>query len=169
MCYLFLHLLALTFCISTLEALERYQKSGAPLKCKQCTSAQEKKERQAAAAKASSTDNQSNEEPITCAACEQLLPVSNFNMNQLSKKYGARCRHCVEKSILAEEQSRKSIRQSTLDEVKRKIKDLKGDVREKLKYKSQLSALEAEHVTGLKPVFMGRGRGSWRGRGRRGR
>jgi hypothetical protein len=56
MCYLFLHLLALTFCTSTLEALERYRKSGAPLKCKQCKSAQEKKERQAAAAKASSTD-----------------------------------------------------------------------------------------------------------------
>ena len=54
--------------------------------------------------------------------------------------------------------------------MKRKIKeaDAKGNVKEKLKYESQLSALEAEHVTGLKPVVMGRGRGrrsSWRGRG----
>jgi hypothetical protein len=57
-----------------------------------------------------------------------------------------------------------------MNEVRQKIidADTKGDVKEKLKYESQLSALEAEHVTGLKPVVMGRGkgRGSWRGRGR---
>lgn len=151
-----------------LQALERYRKTDAPLKCKQCTSAQEEKERQAAAAKASASGNKTTEELIICAACKQSLSTSSYNRNQLTKKVGARCRICVEKAIHAEEQSRVSSKQNALEEVKQKIKEAeaKGDVKEKLKYESQLSALEAEHVTGLKPVLMGRGRGSWRGRGR---
>lgn len=46
--------------------------------------------------------------------------------------------------------------------------EVKGNVKERLKYESQLSALEAERVTGLKPINMGRGggRGKWRTRGR---
>lgn len=72
----------------------------------------------------------------------------------------------MEKSIQDEEYSRKTFKQQALEEVKQKIKEAerKGDVKDKLKYESQLSALEAEHVTGLKPIVMGRGKSSWRGR-----
>ncbi len=57
-----------------------------------------------------------------------------------------------------------------MNAIKKMIEELglKGNMQEKLKYESQLSALEAEHVTGLKPVVMGKGRGSWRSRGGRG-
>eukprot|EP00585_Thalassiosira_rotula_P002227 CAMPEP_0196151866 /NCGR_PEP_ID=MMETSP0910-20130528/34447_1 /TAXON_ID=49265 /ORGANISM="Thalassiosira rotula, Strain GSO102" /LENGTH=193 /DNA_ID=CAMNT_0041415331 /DNA_START=92 /DNA_END=669 /DNA_ORIENTATION=+ len=158
------------------KALDRHRKTGVALKCKRCTSDQEEKERLAAAAKAaakpSNNSNNETDERATCAACKESLLASRFNRNQLSKKDKARCRRCVEQSVQAEEESRKSSQQHKLQEVKQKIleADTKGNMQEKLKYESQLSALEAEHVTGLKPVIMGRGRGrgrgSWRGRGR---
>lgn len=44
--------------------------------------------------------------------------------------------------------------------------EAKGDTWAKVQYESELSALEAEHVTGLKPTLMKSGRG--RGRGGRG-
>lgn len=58
-----------------------------------------------------------------------------------------------------------------MKEVRKKIKEmeLKGDVQGQCRYEAELSALEAEHVTGLKPVMMGRGGGrgrtSWSSRG----
>eukprot|EP00956_Cyclotella_meneghiniana_P014499 scaffold21703_cov67-Cyclotella_meneghiniana.AAC.2 len=152
------------------KALERHRKTGGILKCKQCTSAQESSERLAAASKAASNNIKASEDPITCTSCKQSLSTAKFNRSQLSKRDNVRCRICVEESIQDEEQSRKASKQNEIEELKRKIKeaDAKGNVKEKLKYESQLSALEAEHVTGLKPVVMGRGRGrrsSWRGRG----
>ena len=80
----------------------------------------------------------------------------------------------MEKAIQTEESGRKSSREDKLEEVRKKIKEmeLKNDIPGRVQYESQLSALEAEHVTGLKPVKMGSGRGSWRnrsGRGGRGR
>ena len=157
----------MTLCAHRTQALERYRKTGTPLKCKQCTSAQEAKERQEAAAKSSASTNKTIAGPIICASCKQSLPGSDYNRNQLAKKNG-RCRACVEKSLLEEENSSKMSKQKLLDDVRQKVKEAesKGDVKEKLKYESQLSALEAEHVTGLKPIVMGRGKGSWRGRGR---
>jgi hypothetical protein len=46
----------------------------------------------------------------------------------------------------------------------------KGDIAGRVRYESELSALEAEHVTGLKPVKMGNAgvRGSWRSRSKGG-
>lgn len=77
----------------------------------------------------------------------------------------------MEKSIQDEEQSRKASKQCEIEEVKQMIReaDAKGNVKEKMKFESQLSALEAEHVTGLKPVVMGRGRGRSSLRGGRGK
>mmetsp|Transcript_41375 Transcript_41375/g.74588 ORF Transcript_41375/g.74588 Transcript_41375/m.74588 type:complete len:200 (-) Transcript_41375:2-601(-) len=161
------------------KALERHRKTGSTLKCKKCTSAQEEKERLEAAAKASakaaatpSSNNNNNDnttsEPVTCAACKESLPTSRFNRNQLSKKDKARCRTCVEQSVEAEERALKSSKEDQLEEIKQKIKEAnaKGNVQDQLKYESQLSALEAEHVTGLKPVTMGGRGGRSRGRGR---
>lgn len=99
-----------------------------------------------------------------------MLSTSLFNRNQLSKKEKARCRKCVEDAVHKEESSRKKSKEDEVEEIRKKIKamEVKGNVQERLKYESQLSALEAEHVTGLKPINMGRGggRGSWRTRGR---
>lgn len=164
-----------------LQALERYRKTGAALKCKTCTADQEEKERATAAAAASSARSDETTTTTTthkCASCKETLPTSLFNRNQLSKKKEkARCRACVEKALKEEEQSKQSSRQNQIDEIQAKLKELdvkKGGsgsanaVQEKLKYESMLSALEAEHVTGLKPMKMrsaGRGRGgSWRTR-----
>lgn len=165
------------------KALERYRKSGGALKCKSCTTAQEEQERllaaEAAAAKKQTSDGTgrpsdrasiSSEDHhhhrVTCSRCKKSLPATDFNRNQLAKKEKARCRTCVEKAIQEEEQSRSTVREMKIKELKEKLQamNLKGDVKGKLQYESELSALEAEHVTGLKPILMGSSRRS-RGRG----
>jgi len=140
--------------------LERFRKNGGPLKCKQCTKAQEEKERQAAALKKPSNSSGPPSEPVTCS-----LDPSFFNRNQLSKGSSARCRSCVEKAIQKEESDRKSRKVTQMTEIRRKISemDAKGDTWSKVRYESELSALEAEHVTGLKPISMKSGRGRGRG------
>lgn len=148
------------------------------LKCKTCTAAQEEKERLAAAAKKATTSTTSdsnanaNDPPVTCAKCRKSLPPTDFNRNQIAKKEKARCRKCVEEAIQLEESSIKSSKEEKLQEILKKIKEMeiKGDIAGRVKYESELSALEAEHVTGLKPVKMGNagGRGGWRSRSGRG-
>jgi hypothetical protein len=150
------------------------------LKCKSCTAAQEERERQMAATKqatncaASVLSSTAEQDPVVmtmCCSCKKSLPASDYNRNQLAKKDKARCRTCVQQSIDEEERSRTSGREQKLQDLREKLQlmNVKGDVKNKLKYESELSALEAEHVTGLKPVVMGRGgRGSWRRRAGRG-
>ena len=152
------------------RALERYRKTGGSLKCNKCTAEQEERERSEAASKRKTASASCVGGESTCSSCKKTLPVDNFNRNQLAKKEKARCRSCVEKSIRAEESTRESSKKGKIDEIKRMIREAetKGDVQERLKWESQLSALEAEFVTGLKPIVMGRGRGR-RGRGRAGR
>lgn len=161
------------------KALEKYRKSGSALKCKKCVSEQETKEREAAAKRRASLETSGTgslcNETYTCASCKKSLPQADFNRNQLAKKEKARCRKCVEKAIQNEEAGRKSSREDKISDLKKKIDqmNLKGNIREKVRLESELSALEAEHVTGLKPIKMGSaGRGSWRaraaGRGRSG-
>lgn len=60
-------------------------------------------------------------------------------------------------------------RTDKLAELEKLIKEAeaKGDVMGRVRYESQVAALEGERVTGLKPISMGRGRS--RGRGGRGR
>jgi len=159
-----------------LKALEKFRKTETALKCKKCTAAQEEKERLAAAAlKGNAANNETastvaNADPVKCAACKQSLPPPDFNRNQLAKKEKARCRKCVEKAIQTEESSRDASRENKLEDVRKKIKEmeLKHDIPGRVRYESELSALEAEYVTGLKPVKMNGGRGGWRNRGGRG-
>lgn len=161
------------------KALEKYRKTGGALKCKTCTAAQEEKERLAAAAKkatASTTSDtisaNANDPPVTCAKCKKSLPPTDFNRNQIAKKEKARCRKCVEEAIQLEESSIKSSKEAKLQEILKKIQEMekKGDIAGRVRYESELSALEAEHVTGLKPVKMGNAgvRGSWRSRSKGG-
>jgi len=120
----------------------------------------------AASASASST---------TCASCKKSLPPTSYNRNQLSKPPGkARCRICVEAAVKDEATASREARLAKIEDAKRAVADAErsGDVAATLAAESRLSALEAEVVTGLKPVALGKGRGGrWRsgrsGRGRR--
>jgi len=113
--------------------------------------------------------------PISCASCKKSLPYSSFNKNQYNKGTSkGRCRACVEKSLEDEKQQTADKKSDKLKAAKAKVDRAKTPM-EKLKAESELSALEAEHVTGLKPMKMGRGggrrgrfssRGGGRGRGR---
>lgn len=151
------------------KALERYRKSGGPLKCKTCTAAQEEKEREAAARKIELDVSSEPKDPVICSSCKKSLDPSQFNRNQLSKKEKARCRECVENAILQEEKNRKSCTDEKLSSLRSKVEQMKvsGNIAGLVQAESELSAMEAERVTGLKPQVLGRGgRGRYRGRGR---
>lgn len=162
------------------SALDRYRKTGQPLKCKQCVAAAEKAERDAAASMRSTTDanaeygdhNPAQEEVRQCAgACRQQLPQSSFNRNQWGKGEGkSRCRSCVEQCLQDEHAQQTQSKQDKIDTVRAKVEKLKSQPSSKaseiVAAESELAALEAEKVTGLKPIRLGSGRG--RGRGRSG-
>jgi hypothetical protein len=165
---------------NTRKSLDKYRKSNGTqsLKCKKCVAEQESKERTLAAAKREATakavvntsdDNDINS-LVTCSSCKSELQQSSFNRSQLSKGEGkARCRSCVETSIANEATQIKTKKEEKLASVKEQIRIAKerGDVLAKVKAEAELSALEAEFVTGLKPVKLGRGgRGRGRGGGR---
>lgn len=157
------------------KSLEKYRKTRAALKCKKCVSQQEAEEREAAAARRTnkkSSGPTSSNECHTCVSCQKSLPETDFNRNQLAKKEKARCRKCVEKAVQDEESGRKSSKDEKIGDLKKKMEQLSlsGNVAEKMKLESELSALEAEYVTGLKPIKLSAaGRGSWRRRAGRGR
>ena len=168
-----------------MQALERHRKTGGPLKCKKCTSDQQEKERLEAERKRASSsiggtsgvngngngdkNDAKSSEQVTCAACKKALDPSKFKRNQLSKHAKARCISCVEESVKKEETQRQQSKDDKLAELQKLIKEAeaKGDVMGRVRYESQVAALEGERVTGLKPISMGRGRS--RGRGGRGR
>lgn len=167
------------------KAMEKYRREGKVLKCKQCVAATEAAERTAAQeraeAKAKACGDDSGEKkvkdgsmtsggdgasslqpPVTCAACQQSLPPSSYNRNQLSKPPGkARCRSCVEEAVAKEAEAVKSTKQDRLGKAQRDLEDAKrsGDTKKVIAAESVLAALEAEVVTGLKPVVLGKGRG----------
>ena len=181
------------------KALEKYRKQirqpqGKPmiLRCKQCVAEAERLEREAAAKKKEAQQttsrpaddsNGKEEESRECAACSKVLPHSTFNRNQWSKGDGkSRCRQCVEESIQNEAQQQSQSRSDQIVAAKEKVEQAKksGSASAILAAESELAALEAEKVTGLKPVRMAaggrggnkapwkRGGGSGRGRGGRG-
>ncbi|CAB9523653.1 expressed unknown protein [Seminavis robusta] len=156
-----------------LHALEKYRKNGGKLKCKQCVQEQEEKERQAAAAKRSTNANATSEgETLACKSCTKELDASQFNKNQWNKGAGkARCRSCVEKALEEEKQQQASSQATKLQAAKDKVAqaEASGNAQAILKAESELAALEAEKVTGLKPVKMSSRAGGGRGRGRGGR
>ena len=169
------------------KAMEKYRREGKVLKCKQCVAAAEAVERKAAQdraeAKAKACGDDSGEKevkggsmisggggasspplqpPVTCAACQQSLPPPSYNRNQLSKPSGqARCRSCVEEAVAKEAEAVKSTKQDRLEKAQRDLEDAKrsGDTKKIIAAESVLAALEAEVVTGLKPVMLGKGRG----------
>ena len=168
-------------------ALNKYRKQGGKLKCKQCVQQTEEQERKAAAEKrnnqatltasgdSSSTDFEN--ETRECSSCNEVKKFGEYNRNQWNKgENKSRCRICVEKSIKDEAKQQTDSKQLKIQKAKHEVEKAKksGNAQAILKAESELSALEAEQVTGLKPVKMGgrgrgRGGGRFRGGGGRGR
>lgn len=168
--------------IIIIQALEKYRKNGGPLKCKQCVQAAEAAEREAAAQKraaadvtTTTTDNTTgfSKETRTCAKCQQSLGYDNFNRNQWMKGEGkSKCRPCVEASLVDEQAQQAQGKVDKLAAAKAKVAAATTPT-ERVAAESEVAALEAQKVTGLQPVRLGRGggrgRGGGTGRGGRGR
>ena len=165
------------------KALERHRKDGKPLKCKQCVAAAEQEERDRAQAKreqqsaATGGDADGDDETRKCAGkCGQVISKSAFNRNQWMKGEGkSRCRTCVEAAVKEEAEQQSKTKEDKIAAARKKVEEAQRSKNPAkiVAAESELAALEAEKVTGLKPVKLssgrGRGRGgfgSGRGRGR---
>mmetsp|Transcript_4226 Transcript_4226/g.8593 ORF Transcript_4226/g.8593 Transcript_4226/m.8593 type:complete len:201 (-) Transcript_4226:202-804(-) len=162
------------------KALEKYRKTGGPLKCKQCVQAAETAEREAAAKKrataASASNNSSgavaaagnsdhSAETRVCAKCQVSLTFDQYNKNQWNKGPGqSKCRPCVEASLAAEQAQQAQGKADNLAAAKERLAAA-TTMAERVAAESEVAALEAQQVTGLQPVRLGKGRGG-RGRGR---
>jgi hypothetical protein len=160
--------------------VERHRNEGAPLTCKVCVDAAAASERAAAVAKSAAAatistaglvDGEAAIDPV-CSACGTAKPASAFTGTQLQKGPSKqRCSECVaaaEAASSSEADAKWEARYKEAKEAARKA-DAVGSVAEKLKAHSTVAAIEAEKVTGLKPIVLGRGgrgRGSWRGAAR---
>lgn len=101
--------------------------------------------------------------------------MTAYNRNQWNKGDGkSKCRECVEKALADEQTQQTQFKEAQLEAARTKVQDAKqsGNAALILQAESELAALEAHKVTGLKPVKLGRGggrRSAGRGRGRSGR
>mmetsp|Transcript_10256 Transcript_10256/g.15746 ORF Transcript_10256/g.15746 Transcript_10256/m.15746 type:complete len:190 (-) Transcript_10256:2289-2858(-) len=148
------------------KALERYRRDGKPLKCKACVQSAEEKER--AAPEARRINDSTIHETRECSVCQTQKEFSDFNRNQWNKgERKSKCRLCVEKVLAEESLKQVQGKEQKLKDARAKVAIAKesGDKAKALAAESELAALEAELVTGLKPVRMNRGGG----RGRSGR
>ncbi len=109
--------------------------------------------------------------PAVVSARRRLAPRAG----RLSKGAGKqRCRECVEASEQAASSQGAVNQAAKIEEARRALQqaEIGGSAAATAGAAARLAALEAEKVTGLKPVILGRGgrgrgRGSWRGRGGR--
>jgi len=134
-----------------------------------CVQSAEEAERKAAAARQSlPTDKATLNEVRKCNLCQIEKGYSDYNRNQWNKGEGkSKCRVCVEKALAEESSQQATAKEQKLQEARAKVAaaNKSGDKPTILKVESELAALEAELVTGLKPVRMS-GRGGGRGRSR---
>jgi Stc1 domain len=157
------------------RTMELHLKQSKPLRCSHCVAAAAAQERAAAASRQSSAPSQgvigssdaSEDECRVCAACHNNLSISAYNKNQWNK--GApmsRCRDCVDASIALEAAQQATIAKDKRTAAQVAVEQAKktGNALAILKAESALAALEAETVTGLKPVRMSSGGGGGRGR-----
>ena len=179
-------------------ALTKYRKHGGKLKCKKCVQQTEEHERKLAAEKrgfgekgTTAQDPQKGEQQQeegedstttrVCSNCKIMKKYSEYNRNQWNKdETKSRCRVCVEQSIQNETNQQTQLKENKLQQAKEKVLQAQqsGNVQAILKAESELSALEAELATGLKPIKLstsssssgrGGGRGGRSGGGGRGR
>ena len=142
------------------------------MKCKQCVQAVETAEREAAAKKRAANNNsggaassESSVETRVCAKCQKSLAFDQYNKNQWNKGPGqSKCRPCVEASLAAEQAQQAQGNADKLAAAKERVTNA-TTMAERVAAESQVAALEAQKVTGLQPIRLGKGRGG-RGRGR---
>uniref|UniRef100_A0A7S0JH32 Stc1 domain-containing protein n=1 Tax=Calcidiscus leptoporus TaxID=127549 RepID=A0A7S0JH32_9EUKA len=164
--------------------LEKRRKDASlPIRCKSCVEEAAVREREQAAKRQAERiaegagGDKFCQDQHTCSACEIVLPASAFNRTQLSKgTEKQRCQQCVGRSEQEASAAVEERQKVALADAKAALRraEASGSVVEKLTASATHAALEAERVTGLKPVILGRGgrgrgRGSWRGRAGGGR
>ncbi|GMI62824.1 hypothetical protein ScalyP_jg9756 [Parmales sp. scaly parma] len=151
------------------KAIDNYRKHNKSLRCKSCVELSATLEREQATAKAQaqaqaqaqlSTQSQASDEAalVLCSSCDARLFPSNFNTNQLRKGSGKqRCRQCVttaeDTAMVATSVAKNAKLKKAQEEVENTAKT--GTAAQQLAASSKLSALEAELVTGLKPMKLG--------------
>eukprot|EP00238_Polyblepharides_amylifera_P009560 CAMPEP_0196574914 /NCGR_PEP_ID=MMETSP1081-20130531/4516_1 /TAXON_ID=36882 /ORGANISM="Pyramimonas amylifera, Strain CCMP720" /LENGTH=173 /DNA_ID=CAMNT_0041893059 /DNA_START=31 /DNA_END=549 /DNA_ORIENTATION=- len=157
----------------------------AVLKCKSCIDLGAVAERDAAAAKRaapSAANQRSGSEggggfvPVlhVCSACSVALPLEAFSRAQLTQKGPGkqRCANCLNVAGTLEREAGDRRQMEALKEARNESAKLSANgagARETVVALAREAALEAELVTGLKPVRLGSGRSLGRGRGRGGR
>uniref|UniRef100_A0A7S0UF16 Stc1 domain-containing protein n=1 Tax=Pseudo-nitzschia delicatissima TaxID=44447 RepID=A0A7S0UF16_9STRA len=157
------------------SSLEKHKKTGQALRCKQCTAKQEQEKRAAAREKSGDSAAEDSNETRKCAGpCQAICKNDAYNRNQWQKGEGkSRCRSCVENAVKEETAQQNKSKDSKLEQARLKVANLKLDKKSTAQQivaaESELAALEAEKVTGLKPIKLGgRGRGTRRYGGGRG-
>uniref|UniRef100_A0A7S0EW07 Stc1 domain-containing protein n=1 Tax=Phaeocystis antarctica TaxID=33657 RepID=A0A7S0EW07_9EUKA len=155
------------------KAVEKHRKEpDAPMKCKTCVEAAAQEERDVAATKtaaggAAVPAGDGPSEGHECSSCKNALPATAFSRSNLSKGPGKqRCSECVAEAEKAHVTAGDAALREKLAAAKTAAAkaEASGSVVEKLAAHSKVAAIEAQMVTGLKPVVLGRG-----GRGRGGR
>ncbi len=160
------------------SSITNYKLYDKPLRCKKCNEEAQRLEQNISnndakdnsiSSMSDSTQNQKEDIILhLCSACLQSLATDSFNKNQLNKGVGRqRCKHCV---LLAEAATSNAIEEEKAKrfaqaEERLRIAEESKNVSEILAATSALAALEAQAVTGMKPIIMG-GRGGKGGKGR---
>jgi hypothetical protein len=153
------------------KQLEKHKHDeAAALKCKDCVASEGEKERQqAAAATIGAQDPSSEGELFKCGVCSRKLHKSSFSKTQIQRSPEERkCVECTSKLEAEADLAARAKRTEKLAKAQSET-TFADEPRSKLAALSAESAAEAELVTGLKPIRLGRrgrGRGSGRGRGR---
>uniref|UniRef100_A0A6U1C738 Stc1 domain-containing protein n=1 Tax=Rhizochromulina marina TaxID=1034831 RepID=A0A6U1C738_9STRA len=166
-------LIAAEFSRAQLDKARKAQGGVIPLTCKRCVEADQASERAAAAAQTHAMPAAGEDELHECAACKERLPALRFNKNQLRKKGPGkqRCQACVEAAEASASSAAGDAKREKLAGLRQDAKraEAVGSAVDKAVAAAAECAAEAELVTGLKPMVLGRGRGRRRGRGSSGR
>jgi Stc1 domain len=143
----------------------------AQLRCLDCVVKLAESERQAALRRSeiSSSTPDSAGDNLTCSVCSEVLPQLSFSGSQRRKGVDARCMRCIAEGEEAERKKSEEDKAGALRAAQDGSTNLgpNASAMERLVAASTETAEEANFVTGLKPVKLGRrGRGgSWRSRG----
>ena len=156
---------------------KRQANADAALKCKICTATEIEKERGSVRSKCAEDVEAIKDAPaasgfvtVCCASCSEELPERAFTKNQLKKATGKqKCQGCASTEEAASTSASSEQQQKRMGDLRAaaKVAEATGTPLEKVKAMAKLSAAEAEMVTGLKPVILGRQRGKG-GRGKGG-
>ena len=104
-----------------------------------------------------------------CSECKKELPARSFTKNQLKKPI-KKCQACAENVNAQQDPTLASEKMRNVEGLREaaRVAEASGTPAEKMKTAAAAAAAEAELVTGLKPMVIGR-KGGKSGRGRGGK